>query len=89
MEELLTVILYVVLFFIYLLLLPAILIVATPFVLLWPGKKQTDGSRAQEKRDSDTSASSGSGSPSPTTSFPDGWKTLRPRSRMNESKVVV
>jgi hypothetical protein len=49
MEELLTVILYVVLFLIYLLFLPAILIVATPFILLWPGKKQTDGSRAPKQ----------------------------------------
>ena len=46
MEEILGVILVVVLFVLYLLLLPAILIVATPLVILWPGKKQTDGSRA-------------------------------------------
>jgi hypothetical protein len=46
MEEILGIILVVALLLIYLLLLPAILVVATPFVILWPGKKQTDGSRA-------------------------------------------
>ena len=36
---------YGLIYFLYILLIPAVLLVSTPFILLWPGKRQVDGSR--------------------------------------------
>jgi hypothetical protein len=48
-EELLSVVLVVALVVVYIALLPAILLIATPFVLLWPGGKLSDGTRAPRR----------------------------------------
>ena len=37
------------LFVLYMLAFPIVMLVATPFVLLWPGRKRPDGSRRPRK----------------------------------------
>jgi hypothetical protein len=46
-EEILGMILKGMLFILFILLIPAAYLVATPFILLWPGKRLVDGSRAR------------------------------------------
>ena len=45
MEALLYTVLVVILYVLYIILIPATMLVATPFILLWPGKKRSDGTR--------------------------------------------
>lgn len=47
MEELLRVIFVAFIYLVYILLIPVIMIVATPFVLLWPAKKGPGGERGR------------------------------------------
>ena len=49
MEELITTVVVALLCMVYILLIPVIMLVATPIILLWPGKKESDGTRS--KRD--------------------------------------
>ena len=45
MSEFLEMLFRALLFVLYLFLFPVILLVCTPFILLWPGKRQADGTR--------------------------------------------
>ena len=49
MEEILQTILVCLLYLLYILLFPVVMVVATPVILLWPGKRAPDGTR--ERRD--------------------------------------
>jgi hypothetical protein len=48
MEEFLEKVLLAILFALYCVLLPFVLVLATPFILLWPGKKLRLGGRARK-----------------------------------------
>jgi hypothetical protein len=45
MEEFLHRLLVALLFVVYILLVPIILVITTPLILLWPGRKRMDGTR--------------------------------------------
>ena len=47
MEEFLRMLVTAFLYCLYIVLIPVALIVATPFILIWPGKKRANGSRAR------------------------------------------
>jgi hypothetical protein len=48
MEEFLQSLLHAILFAIWILLIPVVMLLATPFVLLWPAKKAPDGKRKKK-----------------------------------------